>query len=194
MLLGSIVVRMKIRDICNDLRLVLVLSSRQTVLVALHLTQLSGALLRQIKRFAYVPSYVISQQLSSRRTLYWLLTNKGILSKRIPLLVTAISSLKSVCRAEGQQVTFAESLKFEGDLARRPLYRSSGCIVFHVNNDISVVFLHISSWRRVKATCPSLQSNGIWILKIPRRQYAMSSILVVCRLAAQDIRQAIEQS
>lgn len=80
-----------------------------------------------------------------------------------------------------------------GDGAKAPVHRSSTLPGrFQANMLWSSEPIMISYWSRLKAVVPSPYNIGMWISKIPKRQYAMSSERVVCRIAAHDIRWAIE--
>lgn len=84
--------------------------------------------------------------------------------------------------------------KLEGLVANMGMNHNLVASLSPAKIERSLYFLIISSWSRRKAFWPSLQIIGILILRIPRRLYDISSILVVWCLVIQDIRAAIGNS
>src|SRR3569833_560137 len=80
-----------------------------------------------------------------------------------------------------------------GEKARCCMPHEFSPLVLHqAKIDKSSSFRNISCCNRSKALSPSPYSSGMLTSKIPIKEYAMSSVLVVWRRAAQRIRSAIE--
>src|SRR5437773_1144660 len=81
-----------------------------------------------------------------------------------------------------------ESAKWFGERARRP-EKISGRLSVSVQakRDWSSELFMISSWSRINDFSLSPYRRGILTPKRPMSEYAVSSIRVVCRFAAQDI-------
>ena len=113
----------------------------------------------------------------------------GAILRQIPLFVSRKASLNIRFFAGMMPLHFA---KAAGDGARSPesstLPASSFC---QANKLKSFDVRRISSCKRKKALVPSPYRRGMFTPNIPSNEYVLSSILVVSRFAAHDIRCAM---